>query len=629
MATTSDHERLSGREAPREHSTLGRARLSFASEAEIDDFVTTVERYERGEMTPDQWRAYRLVRGTYGQRQPGDVQMIRVKIPQGVLDGAQLHALADVGEAWSRGFGHITTRQNVQFHFMTLHDVERAMRRLAEAGLTTREACGNSVRNITACPWAGVAPEEPFDVTPYAEALTRFLLRHPLSSTLPRKFKIAFEGCAEDHAQTAINDIGFRARVQGENGGTRRGFLVTVAGGTSIWARSGRELFPFLPAGEILGAAEAILRVFQRLGDYKHKQRNRMKFMIQELGWDRWKAELDQALAEVRAQGGVAFPFDPDAAPREDAPRGLRPAWPSAAAVGERAAGAVVRGPGITPDLPLARPLPVLDETAARWGRTNVRAQKQEGFRSVVVTVPLGDLTGAQMRVLADLASAFGDGTVRATHDQNLLFRWVRTGDVRELYGRLSAAGLGLPGAGTLDDVTSCPGAEACRLAVTQSRGLGRLLGEHLRARPELVDAAAGLNIKISGCPNGCGQHHVAGLGFQGSVRKLGDRVIPQYFVMIGGGSDGTVAHFARLAAKVPARRVVEAVERLVGLYRAEAPKGEDAPAFFRRLDVSRAKALLADLEAITPEDAVPSDFVDLGDEAEFKVEAMEGECSA
>src|SRR5262245_60449338 len=210
---------------------LGRARLTFAKESEIDEFVQTLERFERGELTPDQWRAYRLVRGTYGQRQAEDAQMLRVKIPQGLLTSEQLLALADIGEQYSRGFGHITTRQNVQFHFVKLHDAELAMRRLAEEGLTTREACGNSVRNITACPYAGVAVDEYFDVTPYAEAMTRYLLRHPLSSTLPRKFKIAFEGCPVDHVMTAINDLGFRA-VLGANGA--RGFRVTAGGGTAI-----------------------------------------------------------------------------------------------------------------------------------------------------------------------------------------------------------------------------------------------------------------------------------------------------------------------------------------------------------------------------------------------------------
>src|SRR6202521_683256 len=217
--------------------TLGRTRLSFAGEADIDEFVSVLDKFERGELTPEQWRMFRLVRGTYGQRQPGDVQMLRVKVPQGVLNIAQLEALAEVGERFSRGFGHITTRQNIQFHFVKLHDVETAMRMLAEAGLTTREACGNSVRNITACPYAGVAADERFDVTPYAEALTRYLLRHPLSSTLPRKFKIAFEGCPEDHAVTAINDIGWRARVEIVDGVPVRGFRVTVGGGTSTFAK--------------------------------------------------------------------------------------------------------------------------------------------------------------------------------------------------------------------------------------------------------------------------------------------------------------------------------------------------------------------------------------------------------
>ncbi|HEY7285246.1 MAG TPA: nitrite/sulfite reductase, partial [Vicinamibacterales bacterium] len=256
--------------------TFGRARLTFAEARDIDEFVATLEQFERGEITADQWRQFRLVRGTYGQRQAEDAQMLRVKIPQGVLTADQLEALADVGERYSRGFGHITTRQNVQFHFVKLHDGEPAMRLLADSGLTTREACGNSVRNITACPYAGVSADERFDVTPYAEALTRYLLRHPLSATLPRKFKIGFDGCSIDHVMTSINDMGFRAVVS-EQGG--RGFRVTAGGGTAIMTRSGCVLHEFLPASEILRSAEAVLRVFKRFGDYQHKQRNRMKFM--------------------------------------------------------------------------------------------------------------------------------------------------------------------------------------------------------------------------------------------------------------------------------------------------------------------------------------------------------------
>lgn len=602
-------------------STFGRTRLSFADERDVDDFVSTLARYERGELSPDQWRAFRLVRGTYGQRQ-ADVSMLRARIPQGILDAAQLDALADVADTWSRGFGHITTRQNVQFHFLDLHDVGKAMARLGDAGLTTREACGNAVRNITGCPVSGVAHDEAFDVTPYAEAMTRYFLRHRLSSTLPRKFKIAFEGCAEDHSLTAINDLGFRALP-----GVERAFRVTAGGGTSILCTSGSVLFERLPAGRIFEVAEATLRVFARLGDYKHRQRNRMKFLVKEMGWEAWKAEFDREFALVQAEGGAPLPFDPQHPPVELAPTGRRGLAPSPEAVAARAEAGELRGPGIHPQV---RPcLNVLDGTLLAWSRTNVKPQKQGGYSIVTVTVPLGDVTGAQLRLIADLAEAYADGTVRTTFEQNLLFRWVRTSDVPELYRRLAAAGLGKGDAGTALDVTSCPGAEACRLAVTQSRGLGRLVTERLAARPELVASAGSLKLKISGCPNGCGLHHVAGIGFQGSVRKLGGRAVPQYFVMVGGGAENGAAQFGRLAAKLPARRVPEAVERLLELHRREGRPGESATHFFQRLDVPQVRALLADLEVLPADAAAAEDYVDLGEEAAFVPEVLEGECSA
>ena len=603
--------------------TFGRARLSFASEADIDEFVTTLERYERGELTPDQWRAFRLVRGTYGQRQAEDAQMLRVKIPQGLLTSDQLEALADVGERHSRGFGHITTRQNLQFHFVKLHDVEHAMHRLADAGLTTREACGNSVRNITGCPYAGVSADERFDVTPYAEALTRYLLRHPLSSTLPRKFKIAFEGCAVDHVALGIHDLGFRAVVAPDGG---RGFRVTAGGGTAIMVTNAGLLHEFLPASEIFRVAEAVLHVFARLGDYQHKQRNRMKFLIKALGWTRWREEYDRELTSCRLRGDVAtLDIDPPAS--ESKPEWVKDSSPSVGHIASRVAGGRISGPGLTPTI-----VPVFqagDDAYARWRATNVHPQKQFGYVMAIATVPLGDLTSEQMRVLGELARAYGDGTIRVTPDQDLVLRWVNACDVRQLYRRLAAAGLGLADAGTIADVASCPGAETCRLAVTQSRGLGRLLEDQLRARPDLVAAADGARIKISGCPNGCGQHHIATIGFQGSVRRLGSRAVPQYFVMVGGGAHENGASFGRLAAKIPARRIPETVERLINLYARERGEGESATSFFGRVELDTVKEELADLEPLRPGDAVPADFVDLGEAAEFAPEVMEGECSA
>jgi len=610
--------------ATEDRDTLGRARLSFAKEADIDEFVEVLGRFERGEIGPDEWRGFRLVRGTYGQRQTGDAQMLRVKIPQGILDVPQLDAMADVAEKYSRGFGHITTRQNIQLHFLKLHDVELVMRRLAETGLTTREACGNSVRNITACPYAGVAADEPFDVTPYAEALTRYLLRHPLSAKLPRKFKIAFEGCTHDHIGTAINDIGWTARVRTIDGSPLRGFRVTVAGGTATLVRSGHELFEFAPVEEMLNIAEAIVRVFHRLGDYQHKQRNRLKFLVRSLGWDAFKAEFDHEYEAFKQEGGARLPFESQRPPVEESPP-WRSTAPNPAEITAAVTAGKVIGPGIVPQVgpEIGR------EEFEYWSRTNVRPQKQAGYAMVTVTTVLGDLTSAQLRVLGQLATAFADGTVRITSDQNVVLRWVPDLALRSLYDRLAAAGLSRAGASTLADVTSCPGAESCKLAVTQSRGLGRLLSDTLDSRPDLVSALPGLDIKISGCPNGCGQHHIAGIGFQGSLRKVGGRPAPHYFVMIGGGASDEVTTFGRHVATVPARRSVVALERLVQLYRDEGAPAESPLTFFRRVEVPRVKALLADLEKLAPEAASEIDFIDLAEDHAFNPEVMDGECSA
>lgn len=602
-------------------STFGRARLSFASEADIDEFSHVLAQFERGEITAEQWRVFRLVRGTYGQRQVDDAQMIRVKIPQGVLSAEQMHALADVAEQYSRGFGHITTRQNVQFHFVRLHDVEPAMRRLAQAGLTTREACGNSVRNITACQFAGVAADEPFDVTPYAEALTRFLLRHPLSSSLPRKFKIAFEGCAHDHIKLTINDIGWSARIADG----ARGFRVFIGGGTATMTTAATVLFEFLPVEDMLNVAEAVLRVFHARGDYQHKQRNRMKFLIKLMGWDAFRAAFDDALRDVRAEGGRPLAFDALPAGEESEPSWPRAAAPAIAEIVRRVAAATVKGPGI---LPVRHHPANRDDAFSRWLRSNVRSQKQSGYTTVTITTPLGDLSGEQFRVIADLSHAYGDGSVRVSALQNVVLRWVPAGEVSALYTSIAAAGLGLPDADTIADVTSCPGAESCKLAVTQSRGLGQAIGEYLRETPALIEMARDLDIKVSGCPNGCGQHHIAAIGFQGSLRKVDGKAVPQYFIQVGGGIDAERTTFGRLAAKVPARRAPIALDRLVRLYAAEKADGETALSFFRRVETARVKALLSDLETLTAATATPEDYIDLSETTAFRPETTDGECA-
>ena len=605
-----------------ETNVVGRGSVNFASEKDIDEFVDLLGKFERGEMAPDDWRRYRLTRGTYGQRQDG-VQMLRVKAPQGVVSSGQMRAFAAVAAKYSRGFGHVTTRQNIQLHFVLLKDCEDAMRILGDEGLTTREACGNAVRNVTGCPYMGTSASEIFDVYPYAEALTRYFLRHPLAAVLPRKFKIAFEGCTEDHALASINDIGWRARIQDG----RRGFRVTIAGGTSIMPVSGYVLYEFLPVEEMQNVAEAVLRVFHKYGDYEHRQRNRMKFVVKQLGWETFRARVMEELEAFVAAGGASLTLSADQLKPQEAPDWPAAPPPSVNAVAVAAATPVI-GPGIMPG---SVKLQTVDDPFVRWGQTNVAPQKQAGYHHVTVRLPLGDMTAGQMRVLADLAEAYGDGTMRLTVEQNVLFKWVKKESLQPFYERIAAADLGAADANTLGDVVSCPGAESCRLAVTQSRGLGRGLTEYLSARQDLVaivPAGKG-SIKISGCPNGCGQHHVASIGFQGSVRKVGGKAIPQYFVLVGGGcaDDGT-AHFGKVVSKVPVHRMNTVLERLVTLYKEQHQPDEDLGAFFRRVPHTVATEALKDLALMLPTEMTDADYVDLGESQAFNPEVMDGECA-
>jgi sulfite reductase (NADPH) hemoprotein beta-component len=562
--------------------TLGPARLGFADEKDLDAFVSTLGQFERGEIQPDAWKAFRLVNGVYSQRQEGDAMMVRVKIPQGVLTPAQLRALAGVAERFSIGRGHVTTRQNVQFHFVHLAETDDALRLLADAGLTTREACGNSVRNVTACPHAGASALEPFDSTPYAEAVTRHLLRGPLSASLPRKFKIAFGGCCGyDCVGASFNDVGFLARVRDG----KPGFRVTLGGGLSTLRRSGILAHEFAPAEDAIDVAEAVVRVFHRTGDRQRRHRARLKFVIEKLGPEEFLRLYYEERASM-APRPISFL---DASPTR-VPRNPRHRAPRAG----------------------------LEEFA----RTNVRAQREPDLVTVTVRLPLGDLTAAQFHALADLADEFSEEReARTTVEQNVLLRFVRRAHLASLHASLLDADLALPLANTISDVVSCPGAYSCRLAVTQSRGMADALTRALGDRRD------SLSIKISGCPNGCGQHYVAGIGLQGSVRKAEGRAVPQYHLYVGGSFGSDRATFGRLAAKVPARRVPEAVRRLADLAQRESAPGESPEAFLARAAPERISALLADLEVL--EHPAPEDFVDVGEQKTFEVQTSEGECAA
>jgi sulfite reductase (ferredoxin) len=563
----------------------------FSDPADVDEFVGVLEKYERGELTAEQFRAFRLLRGVYGQRQEG-TQMIRVKIPFGRLDSRGLDALADVGETYSRAFGHVTTRQNVQFHFVSMANVEPLMRRLDEAGLTTRDACGNSVRAVTACERAEICDGAPFDVSPYAEAVTRQFLGHPLASSLPRKFKIAFSGCASDCAKAAIHDLGFIAAVQ--NG--EPGFKVVAAGGLSSSPQNALVLHEFVRAGEIGRIGEAILRIFHRLGNRENRQRARLKYVRKKLGDQGFRDEYAKVRAEVDAEAAAELALPP---PANRAPSG-----------------------------------PVLDDVAVprdgaylSWRSTSIVDQKHEGYVAAYIRLNLGDITSEQMRALGKIADEIGDGTVRLTIDQNILLPWVDERSVPALYARLSKDGLARLDLHTVRDVTSCQGADTCNLAVTSSRAVAAAITARLEADGlGATGAAAKTLIKISGCPNSCGQHHIADLGFHGGAKNTGDGPVPVYQLHLGGGVDERGARFGRQVVKIIARRVPDAVVRLLHFYEAERTAGETPMAFFERIDGKRVVAALGD---VVTAPTTPVERADIGETAGFLIHSGEGECAA
>ncbi len=535
--------------------------------AEIARLADLIERRRRGEVDEEDFRRFRLQHGVYGIRGQTDVQMIRVKIPYGDLSAAQLDRLGQIAEGFALGQGHITTRQDMQFYGIPLDSVPQVLSRLAEVGLTTRESSGNIVRNVTACPLAGVCADEIFDVTPYAAALSRHLLRNPVCQTLPRKFKIALSGCAADCAVAGIHDIGAVAAVQEGEGAARRGFRLYVGGGLGPVPRAARLLEPFTPVDDLILTAEALIRVFDRLGNRQNRARARMKFVVQDLGIEAFR----RVVFEQRQVLWAAWPGGPPPVPQAATPTPPAPAQAPA----------------------FDGPIPAGFDT---WRRTNLVAQKQEGFFAAYVTVPGGDLTAGQLHALADIARRFPGLEVRMVITQNLALRWVRSEWLPALYASLVETGLGRPGVHGIGDVLGCPGADTCTLAVTHSHRLALELTRQLAERRDpsadsaqalaLAEDLKDVSIKISGCPNSCGHHHIATIGLHGASRRVGGRQVPYYQLLLGGEvRDGEVT-FGRPVMRLPARRVPEAVFRLIALYRAERVEGESFLDWVRRKEV-------------------------------------------
>jgi sulfite reductase beta subunit-like hemoprotein len=568
---------------------------AFSDDAELDRFEVAVKQYLAGQLDPEEFRRLRLWHGVYGQRHLVDVHMVRTKLPGGALTPQALDAMADVSEKYSRGWGHITTRQNVQFHFVNLPDVPAALKRLAEAGVTSREACGDTVRNVTACHLAGVCPMEVLDVNAAAEAVARHFLRNPLAQNLPRKFKVAASGCAIDCALTGIHDIGILAtEVDGV-----KGFRLVVGGGLGTDPHAAQPLEPLTAPAELIVTAEAILRVWDREMPRHQRARARMKFLVAKMGIETFREKVFAEREKLRCSADYRLQ-DPDAfLPR----RTPRPAVVAAEDTSYESAD------------PFGYAL---------WRETNVIEQRQAGRYVAYVSVRMGDVTTEQFRTLAKAARELGIDW-RTTVRQNLVARDLRPGDVPRLYDILAAAGLNDTGAERASNVVSCPGAETCNLALVASRGVASATIDALKAAG-LGDVP--LSINVSGCPNSCGQQQMADIGLSGQVRRVGTDEAPGYRILLGGRVTEGGARFGQYVAKAPAKRTPEAVVAVVGRYRDERREGERFGDWVDRVGAETLGEALAAFDTKRTRAEAPEDFTDWGETVPFQVILGRGECA-
>ena len=534
--------------------------------------------------------------------------MIRVKLPFGGVTPEQMEAFADLSEQYAPlRKGHITTRQNFQFHHIPLADAAKAIRMIGEVGLSSREACGNTVRNVTGDPWAGVCEGELFDPTPYVGAFVRYFVRNEVCQLLPRKFKVAFTATDEDRAITNIHDLGFVPRIREVDGEQVKGFEIRTGGGTSIMPRVGAPFWEFASVddGDYLKVSEAVLRIFDRQEELRaNRARARIKFLIDKVGIDEFRRMVE---AELEGDWVAERDFDPDPLLFDD----------------DEEANA--------PEKPLAAGSPNGDNREFDlFMESNVRPQRQDGFSTVEVKVTRGDLTPEQFRGLAAIMREYTGGYARTTVHQNFLLRWVRDESVYDVWRRLADLGLGEPGAHEITDVVSCPGTDSCKLGITSSMGLNAAVQQRLEQMRIEDGLTRKIHVKMSGCPNGCSQHHIANIGFYGAAMKVGGRQLPAYIAHLGGQYEGgEVVMGHRLKARIPAKRVPDAVERWVRHYERNRTDGEEFNAFVERVGTAEFEGLVKDLSM--PVEFGPehiSHFIDWNRSELYEVVRGEGECA-
>ncbi|MBF42897.1 MAG: ferredoxin--nitrite reductase [Acidimicrobiaceae bacterium] len=577
--------------------------------ADIAKFEEMLAGYQAGRIEEDVFRVFRLNNGIYGQRQGGTNQMVRVKVPYGAITADQLDLLADVIDDHSRGWGHITTRQNIQFHFVELAEIPEVMRRMAEVGLTTREACGDTVRNVQGCHLAGACPMEVLDVTPWSEAVYRHFVRNPLSQRLPRKFKINFSGCDTDCGQAMFNDVGVVAATRTfSDGSVERGFRVYIAGGLGTTPFPALALEEFTPREDLLATIEAVLRVFEQTGNRDNKLRARLKWVVDQLGID----EVRRRVVAIRKLLPASATW-PGGVPELVADWGDEPAGLAA---------------GVTPTA-MGQGTPVTLGAKSdydRWVEANVVRGAANGTVSAYAWCELGDVTSAQFRAVAAMVREF-DTDVRVTNRQNLVMRDLTEDQLPALYERLVAANMAMAGAELSRDVVACPGADTCNLAVTQSRGLANAIGSALEEAG--LAEVGGVRMNISGCTNSCGQHHTADIGFFGAERRAHGQPAPGYQMLLGGYVGQTQVHFGQKALRLPAKNAAEATVRVVRRFADERQAGERFIDWMNRSGgVNEVASGLKDLDQFPTPDENPEFYVDYDETGPYAAEIGESECA-
>jgi sulfite reductase (ferredoxin) len=580
-----------------------------AAQADIDKFEVQLARYLSGELEEDAFRVFRLNNGIYGQRQGGHNQMVRVKLPYGAITPEQLDMMAHVAETYSRGWGHITTRQNVQFHFVQLERIPDLMRDIASVGLTSREACGDTVRNVQGCHLAGACPFEVLDISPWAEAAHRHFLRSPIAQRLPRKFKINFSGCATDCGQAMFNDVGVVGVTRPlPDGSVEAGFRVFLAGGLGANPHPAQALEEFTSREDLLATVEAILRVFGNHGNRDNKLRARMKWLVDTMGIEELRERIIKErkllVASATWPGGV-----PEVVRQEgDAPAGVSTT--------------------VTPDgVGYGTPVQLTRTDAyGRWEDANVVRGVAKETVSAHAYARLGDITTEQFRALASIQRELG-AQVRVTNRQNLVFRDLTEEQLPVLHERLTAIGMAEPGAELARDVVACPGADTCNLAVTQSRGLADDIG---RALDEAgLAEVPGIRVNISGCTNSCGQHHISDIGFFGAERRAHGRAAPGYQMLLGGRVAQTQIEFGQKALRLPARNAATATVRVVGRFAEEREAGETFAAWLDRVGgAGEVGSGLKELDHFPDPAEAPEYYVDFGETGPYVKEIGASECA-